>query len=708
MDIVSGACSVDKVAGMIHIREDLTPSMLEWKAIDQDKMIGFPLNTITNLQATKEDSPKMILKLFYKPNIEEVGDGEEVKNVRFTFNNRPTMNNIKDSLQTIVARSRTVIKDQGGESNASTPNMTPTPGPGQGQGPNSSGSSTTASISTGSSISSTSSQIELSDSALLKNLQLQQKLLLEDKQLRNIFTQSVMHFKLSPTIFWSTRLNQLRTFALTISQHKGPYNVLSTIKPVATSDNQVIVNVSREVINEIFDTYPIIRKAYQDLVPAKFQEGEFWSRFFNSKLFRRLRGDKINNITSRGDVVLDKYLYIDSKFIEREEQEKEKEKEQEEQDKEKLDKETDASPQKKKSVIRLPTPEAPEDTIHINKFLDLLGNEEDNSQKLGNKPDLTMRFEDNFDSDTHKRLTGNKENEMIILMKNMNKLSSKMMNMTNDSKKDDTPVDPIQNELNEYEEEFNLHDLQESEPVSYITIQIDTNKDMKEQALHDNHHELSQLSQQQLSEFLLADDNCINNEVDLSSTYKDKNDEIQKSNVEINNLIRQNFRTFKLISKDESQQSQENNLTNLIPNSVNQEIIKYNITIVEFLSHFWKLFLSPGNSKELKRIFTSLKNCQNNLQSLKERFIKQFNEMEIVQNNEKLRDKIIKDFQNSIDPMEISLNHACNEYMNAIRSATSAGNSNGFVNGNGRDLTGTPDEGGEVHINGNGKRLLQS
>ena len=126
-----------------------------------------------------------------------------------------------------------------------------------------------------------------------------------------------MQFKLSPQVFWSSRLNQLRTFALTISQHKGPYNVLSTIKPVATSDNQVNVNVTRDTINEIFTIYPIIKKAFDDLVPNKFNEGEFWSRFFNSKLFRRLRGDKISISNSRGDVVLDKYLYIDQNYQEK-------------------------------------------------------------------------------------------------------------------------------------------------------------------------------------------------------------------------------------------------------------------------------------------------------------------------------------------------------------------------------------------------------
>ncbi|KAK6199424.1 uncharacterized protein RJT21DRAFT_87365 [Scheffersomyces amazonensis] len=656
MDIVAGACSVDKVSGMIHIREDLTPSMLEWKAIDQDKVLAFPLNTISNLQATKEDSPKMILKLFYK--VEGV---EEPKTVKLTFTNRPTMNNIKDSLQTVVARQRTIIKDQGGNNNNMSPaydndsktpmTATPTPGPSSDR----SGKNNNFTASSG------FSEISLSDSALLKNLQLQQKLLFEDKQLRDIFTQSVIEFKLSPTTFWSTRINQLRTYALTISQHKGPYNVLSTIKVVATSDNQVNVNVTRNVINEIFQTYPVIKKAFSDLVPAKFDEGEFWSRFFNSKLFRRLRGDKINNATGRGDVSLDKYLYIDQKYIDQEA-------------KEVADQSNEAT-------------KIPQEEVRVNKFIDLYGNEEDNSQKLGNQPDFTMRFEEDFDNETHKKLLGHQENEMIILMKNMNKLSSKMVNMTNI--KESTPMEE---EMKAYEEELNLHDLEDAEDLKYITIHIDTNKDMKEQALHDDHHKESQLSQQELIDYLRSNEikPQIDGGIDLTDVYKTKDEEITKSLAEINTIVRQNFRTFKVISR-EVQNSENNSLTNLVSNEIYQDIIKYNITIVEFLSHFWKLYLSKSSKpKELRNLFNSLRNCEDKLKTFKNSVIEQVDHMESVKANPKLRDKIIQDFQNSIDPMEISLKHACAEYINSVRAAQQEG---------------TPST--EAVINGNGKRLLE-
>ena len=108
---------------MVYIREDLAPLMLEWKPIDEqeeDRAISIPLNSLTTLQSTKETSPKMILKIVYKltsgpPNTnadgtDNGGGGGEEKSFKLTFTNRPTMNTIKDSLQTIVARSRTRLK----------------------------------------------------------------------------------------------------------------------------------------------------------------------------------------------------------------------------------------------------------------------------------------------------------------------------------------------------------------------------------------------------------------------------------------------------------------------------------------------------------------------------------------------------------------------------------------------------------------------
>lgn len=651
MDIIRGACSKDKVGGMVYIREDIVPSMLEWKAIEDERnTVAIPLNKLVGLQVSKESNPKMMLQIIYK-----LDDQEEPTKMKLHFNNRPTMNNIKDALQTIVARSRTRVEGS----------LTPTPltevssrlGSSAGTpGTNESGTSTPGASSISSAFN--LSHDQLTDASLLKNFDLQQKLLLEDKDLRNTFTKSVMQFKLSPTMFWSSRINQLRTFALTISQHRGPYNVLSTIKPVATSDNQVNVNVTRSTINEIFDIYPIIKKAFTDLVPQKLLEGEFWSRFFNSKLFRRLRGDKIGLYSGRGDVILDKYLYIDEDSLNEEVAQNKDGEEGNSSKRQKLNEED-------KTSLNSFLNESP-----VSKFLDLFGNEQDNSQKLGNRPDMTMRYEDDATKALHLKSGSTKENEMIILMKNMNKLSSKMMSMSsveNPAKPENTVDGLSAPEVNEYEEELDLHDLNVVNDAQYVKLSINTNN-IKDRTLDVAEGETIdiEMNDADLINYL---QNQIPKEsvIDLSDTFKGKEEDIGKTSAEISQLVRHNFKTFKLINKEDSMSSLKPH--NIIPETMYQEIITYNITIVEFLSHFWKLFLNGNNPTQLKKIFTSLKNCQNSLTEFKGKSLAHLDGIDIVALNEKLKEKIHKDFDACLEPMEISLGTALRKYAEAVKNA---------------------------------------
>lgn len=658
MSTVSGACLVNKVSGMVNIREDVTPLILEWRAIDQQKTITIPLPSLQNLKASKEGSPNMMLQIIYKGS-----DGLQ-KKLTFSFTNRPTMNNIKETLQTVVVRLRTVIKDSPTPNELSSGQTTPgallgatelLPAPG----------------SSGMKFNSTN----LTDQGLLKNHQLQQKLLLEDKQLRNIFTQSVIKYKMSPTVFWLTRLHLLRTFALTISQHRGPYNVLSTIRPVASSDNQVNVNVTRDSINAIFETYPVVRRAFKDLVPLKFLEGEFWSRFFNSKLFRRLRGDKINTPNERGDYVLDKYLYIDSEYLESDEPEN--------------------APIVKKAKV--------EENMHVSKFLDLKGNEVDNSQKMGNMPDITMRFSDDFSGDqaltsSSKGKAGQKgqENEMIILMKHMNNLSSKMVSMSvgsEDINDDKTDKDNLSlEEMNEFQEELDLHDLNETAYPEYIKLNI--NSDMGNRISHYEHKDLATISSNDLSKFL--SDNVFTpepNGIDLSDIYTTRKDEIDKTANDITAMIKTNFRSFKLLN---NLSMHDQNAKPIISDEIILEIYTFSSIAMEFLSQFWKLFLNGNNPVQLKKLFTALKNCKTNFTQLTDKLKDLVANNESIIENPKAKEKVLLDVVNSLSPLQIGLDKACSEYVSAVKksmnSSTNTDNDNDNKNSS---------------INSNNKRPLE-
>lgn len=626
---------ISKVSGLLQIREDTTPSKLIWKAIDQDKSLEIPLNNLDKLQVSKETSPKMLLKLYYAE-----GGNPEIKDIKLTFNNRQTMHAVKDILQTILARQKTVIKDSPAPASDSGASALGTPAP---TGTSSNGQSPAPGDPFD-----FSSQESLSDSALMKNRQLQQKLLLEDKSLRNIFTQSVIKFKLSPAIFWSSRVSQLRTYALTISQHRGPYNVLSTIRPVATSDNQVNVNVTRDTINEIFETYPVIKRAFNELVPVKLNEGEFWSRFFNSKLFRRLRGDKINIANSRGDVVIDKYLYVDADFVEEEE--------------------------KSKNLT-----ETPGEGKAVKKFIDLFGNEADNSQKLGISPDFTMKFLDEDAANTGSQVRSEprshkNENEMMILMKNMNKLSSKMVTINSSEASEPTGDKKIYEEL---EEELDIADLNEAEKLNYIELNIDT-----QAARHSMHLQKESTlpedsaSDEAVASFLSGNVFSSASQVDLRETYASKTDDISKAYHDITALVKYNFRIFKLVHnvKDTNQSSGEK----ILSDEEVQELITFNITIMEFLLHFWNLFLNGGNPVQLKKLFTNIRNCESTLNNMKKKLTDQILEHPLVKLNDKLRDKLLKDLDNCIFPMSSGLTKASNDYMTAVRAANqSETNENG-------------------------------
>lgn len=627
---------VAKVSGLLQIREDTTPSKLIWKAIDQDKMLEVPLNNLSKLQASPDASPKMLLRLFYIQS--DVG---EIKDIKLTFNNRQTMNSVKETLQTIVARQKTVIKDtpvpaRNSPMGRSSSTATPDPSAGSNQPEGSKKDPLDF-----------SSPESLSDASLLKNRQLQQKLLLEDKVLRNIFTQSVINYKLSPSIFWSTRVSQLRTYALGTCQHRGPYNVLSTIKPVATSDNQVNVNVTRDTINEIFDTYPIIRRACDELVPDKLNEGEFWSRFFNSKLFRRLRGDKINNTSTRGDIVIDKYLYVDNENAQKEGKSK--------------------SP-------------SPPQQHRVNKFIDLYGNEADNSQKLGISPDFTMKFSHNEKEKDLGEVDGDgesgpntRENEMLILMKNMNKLSSKMIGYS--SELPSSREQPIE----DMEKELEIADLNETSDIQYIELHLES--DIGKHSTQDGNNledVAAPYDKQALKSFIESSTKDISvGTFDLKDTFENKSDEISKAAQDITGLVKHNFRVYKLMHS-----LKEPNIAtslDLIPEAKVQELIAFNVTLIEFLLHFWNLFLSGGNPVQLKKIFLALKNSQTVLSTL-QKDIKELIEAS-AKGNERLSEKLLKDLETCLFPLHASLTKALSEYIEAARAANAEQNNHFNENG---------------------------
>lgn len=63
------------------------------------------------------------------------------------------------------------------------------------------------------------------------------------------------------------------------------------IKPQTDGCNGLKYNLTPDVIESIFKTYPAVKNKHLEYVPHKLSEYEFWTKFFQSHYFHR---DRIN------------------------------------------------------------------------------------------------------------------------------------------------------------------------------------------------------------------------------------------------------------------------------------------------------------------------------------------------------------------------------------------------------------------------------
>ena len=252
------------------------------------------------------------------------------------------------------------------------------------------------------------------DSRLRGDPELQQSLLKSNPNLQRMFMESLntkpetLSGAQFMAQFWSTRLHLLRAHAIERAQTRGSYNVLSTLRP-RVEDNVTKLNISKEQIQLIFNQHPLVKRVYDENVP-KLSESQFWSRFFQSRLFKKLRGERISE-NDATDAVLDKYLRADESH------------------------------------------EKPQDT-HVPHFLDLAGNEVNNSQRRGNRPEVDMRPA---------------AMDKVPIIRSLNNLSEKIM--SNVGQTDPNPTAPAGVDEGTFNE-LQLRDLRGDEEQNRVILNI--------------------------------------------------------------------------------------------------------------------------------------------------------------------------------------------------------------------------------------------
>lgn len=246
-----------------------------------------PPLTAPDLQATPATTAKVMIKVFAKTTPDK--DPEQYV---FTFTSPPpTARTEADAVKEALT---TRIQDSKSASGPATP---------------SSAAAAAASASTSSTL---HDPADWSKSRLENDMALQQSLLKSNAELSKTFSEAVLSNAVTATQFWSTRTHLLRAHAIEREQRRGPYNVLATIKP-KTEDGVGKISISQDVIRDIFDQHPLVKSVYDENVP-NITDQAFWMRFFMSRLFKKLKGEKPLP-TDGTDVIFDRYLHRDDEGL---------------------------------------------------------------------------------------------------------------------------------------------------------------------------------------------------------------------------------------------------------------------------------------------------------------------------------------------------------------------------------------------------------
>ncbi|KAK3724759.1 RNA polymerase II transcription factor B subunit 1 [Vermiconidia calcicola] len=535
--------------------------------------VTIPVANITNLQQTPESSPKVALKVFVK-------DDSYVFSFISKDKARKEQEAVTESLRNTIAANKQSTAQQV----VSAVTASPADAAAQQDGGDTGQSAAMAIAKAVSSKAADEGWYD--DNKLKSDYQLQRSLLESNKALQARFNEALKDRPESVSVsqfttqFWSARLHLLRAHAIEKAQKQGEYNVLPEIRftrKAAEKEGEPDIkqlHITKEQIKLIFRQYPVVKEAYDENVPP-LDPGAFWQRFFSSRLLKKLKGEKIAQYDPP-DSILDKYL-----------------------------ERRDAGPAS---------------IGHVPHFIDLEGNEQNHSQRKGNRPDQDMR-PSSFDK--------------VPVLRVLNNLSEKMLSHV--APEDGEAHRPIGMDEDTFDQ-LRLRDLAREDSDNRVKLSIrqpgrlgrgdaedDLSAEAKLYAQQDPQEVLTGLqSDLQPSHFgsdengLLRLDKAIayhtdsdydsdSEAEDISTSKPKKRKKIPATNSH-SAIAKATSSIFSSIHTRRSASSTDpGNLNGLTQQTFDQLTITHNTT-TEFLHYFWSLFLSgdASHTTELSHLVSTL------------------------------------------------------------------------------------------------------